>query len=200
MNFKVLISSIIAGSTLLIIGTTSSVNASGSCDNAPRGEKLQRTGPNSWRVYATVRKSVKSKNEEMVEFEFERLELKAQKALARFVNREIKNFNNLDENKKKEFVVLDDEQSTSLSGVQEIVDQINASSDAILVASQEIGRCHEPGVQIMLTYGINSENISTASNINSPNSNNTGNDSQRGNFYRNDIDQGYNGYQNWEDF
>ena len=200
MNFKVLISSIIAGSTLLIIGTTSSVNASGSCDNAPRGEKLQRTGPNSWRVYATVRKSVKSKNEEMVEFEFERLELKAQKALARFVNREIKNFNNLDENKKKEFVVLDDEQSTSLSGVQEIVDQINASSDALLVASQEIGRCHEPGVQIMLTYGINSENIPTASNINSPNSNNTGNDSQRGNFYRNDIDQGYNGYQNWEDF
>ena len=61
MNFKVLISSIIAGSTLLTIGTTSSVNASGACDNAPRGEKLQRTGPNSWRVYATVRKSVKSR-------------------------------------------------------------------------------------------------------------------------------------------
>lgn len=199
MNFKVLISSIIAGSTLLTLGTTNSLNASGACANAPRGQKLQRTGPNSWRIYTTVRKSVKSKNEEMVEFEFERLELKAQKALASFVNREIKNFNNLDEKKKKEFVVSDDEQQTSLSGVQEIVDQINASSEALLVASQEIGRCHEPGVQIMLTYGINSENISTASNINSPNPN-TENDSQRGNFYRNDIEQGYNGYQNWEDF
>ena len=200
MNFKILLSSVIAGSTLLTVGTPNSVYASGACANAPRGEKLERTGPNSWRVYATVRKSVKSKNEEMVEFEFERLELKAQKALARFVNREIKNFNNLSENKKKEFVVLDDEQSTSLSGVQEIVDQINANSDALLVASQEIGRCHEPGVQIMLTYGINSESISAASNINSPNSNNSVNDSQKGNFYRNDIDQGYNGYQNWEDF
>ena len=52
----------------------------------------------------------------------------------------------------------------------------------------------------MLTYGINSENISAASNINSPNSNNYGNDSQQGNFYRNDIDQGYNGYQDWENF
>ena len=82
----------------------------------------------------------------------------------------------------------------------EIVDQINASSDALLVASQEIGRCHEPGVQVMLTYGINSENISAASNINSPNSNNYGNDSQQGNFYRNDIEQGYNGYENWENF
>ena len=42
--------------------------------------------------------------------------------------------------------------------------------------------------------------LSAASNINSPNSNNYGNDSQQGNFYRNDIDQGYNGYQNWENF
>jgi translation initiation factor 2 beta subunit (eIF-2beta)/eIF-5 len=200
VNFKILISSIIAGSTLLTGGTTSAVNASGACANAPRGEKLERTGPDSWRVYATVRKAVKSKNVEMVEYEFERLELKAQKALARFVNREIKNFNNLDEKKQKSLVVVNDEQSDSLETFGEIVDQINASSDALLVASQEIGRCHEPGVQIMLTYGINSENISTASNINSPNSNNTGNDSQRGNFYRNDIDQGYNGYQNWENF
>ena len=200
MNFKILLSSIIAGSTLLTVGTTSAVNASGACDNAPRGEKLERTGPDSWRVYATVRKAVKSKNVEMVEYEFERLELKAQKALARFVNREIKNFNNLDEKKQKSLVVVNDEQSDSLETFGEIVDQINASSDALLVASQEIGRCHEPGVQVMLTYGINSENISAASNINSPNSNNYGNDSQQGNFYRNDIDQGYNGYQDWENF
>lgn len=200
MNFKILTSSIIGVTTLLTVGTTSSVNASGACANAPRGEKLERTGPDSWRVYATVRKAVKSKNVEMVEYEFDRLELKAQKALARFVNREVKNFNNFDENKQKSLVVVNDEQSDSLETFGEIVDQINASSDALLVASQEIGRCHEPGVQVMLTYGINSENISAASNINSPNSNNYGNDSQQGNFYRNDIDQGYNGYQNWERF
>ena len=200
MNFKILLSSVIAGSAFLTLGTPSSVNASGACANAPRGEKLERTGPDSWRVYATVRKAVKSKNVEMVEYEFERLELKAQKALARFVNREIKNFNNLDEKKQKSLVVVNDEQSDSLDTFGEIVDQINASSDALLVASQEIGRCHEPGVQVMLTYGINSENISAASNINSPNSNNYGNDSQQGNFYRNDLDQGYNGYQNWENF
>ena len=200
MNFKILISSFIAGSTLLTVGTTSAVNASGACANAPRGEKLERTGPDSWRVYATVRKAVKSKNVEMVEYEFDRLELKAQKALARFVNRQIKNFNDFDEKKQKSLVVVNDEQSDSLETFGEIVDKINASSDALLVASQEIGRCHEPGVQIMLTYGINSENISAASNINSPNSNNYGNDSQQGNFYRNDIDQGYNGYQNWENF
>ena len=200
MNFKILLSSIIAGSTLLTVGTTSAVNASGACAKAPRGEKLERTGPDSWRVYATVRKAVKSKNVEMVEYEFERLELKAQKALARFVNREIKNFNNLDEKKQKSLVVVNDEQSDSLETFGEIVDQINASSDALLVASQEIGRCHEPGVEIMLTYGINSENISAASNINSPNSNNYGNGSQQGNFYRNDIEQGYNGYENWENF
>ena len=203
MRLKLIVSGIIAGSSLLAFANTSSVSASGACANAPRGEKLERTGPDSWRVYATVRKAVKSKNVEMVEYEFDRLELKAQKALARFVNREIKNFNNLDEKKQKSLVVVNDEQSDSLETFGEIVDQINASSDALLVASQEIGRCHEPGVQVMLTYGINSENISAASNINSPNSNNYGNnsqDSQQGNFYRNDIDQGYNGYQNWDNF
>ena len=200
MNFKILLSSVIAGSALLTVGTPTSVNATGACANAPRGTKIQPNGPDSWRIYATVRKSVKSKNEEIIEFEFERLELKAQKALATFVNREIKNFNSYSSNKKKSLAVENDQQSTDLTVVEDIVDQINANSDAFLLASQEIGRCHEPGVQIMLTYGINSENISAATNINSPKSNNYGNDSQQGNFYSNDIDQGYNGYQNWENF
>ena len=200
MNFKALISGFIAGSALLTVGTPSSVNASGSCANAPRGTKIQPTGPDSWRIYATVRKAVKSKNEEMVEFEFERLELKAQKELATFVNREIKNFNSFSADKKKSLTVDNDQQSTNLTVVEDIVDQVNANSDAFLVASQEIGRCHEPGVEIMLTYGINSENISAAANINSPYSNDSGNDSQTGNYYNYDIEQGYNGYQNWDDF
>ena len=200
MNFKALISGIIAGSALLTAGTPTSVNASGACANAPRGTKIQPTGPDSWRIYATVRKAVKSKNEEMVEFEFERLELKAQKELATFVNREIKNFNSFSADKKKSLTVGDDQQSTNLTVVEDIVDQVNANSDAFLVASQEIGRCHEPGVEIMLTYGINSENISAAANINSPYSNDSGNDSQTGNYYNYDIEQGYNGYQNWDDF
>ena len=200
MNFKALISGIIAGSALLTAGTPSSVNASGACANAPRGTKIQPTGPDSWRIYATVRKAVKSKNEEMVEFEFERLELKAKKELATFVNQEIKNFNTYSTNKKKSLTVENDQQSTNLTVVEDIVDQINANSDAFLVASQKIGSCHEPGVEIMVTYGINSENISTAANINSPYSNDSGNDSQTGNFYNYDIEQGYNGYQNWDDF
>lgn len=201
MKFKRFLTSIVAGSAFLTFGSISDVNASGACANAPRGEKLERTGPNSWRIYATVRQSMKSKNEEMVEFAFQRLELKAQRALAQFVNREIKNYNSLDENKKREFVVVDDQQSDSLEGVQEIVDQINANTEALLVGSQEIGRCHEPGIQIMLTRGINSENISTASNITSPNSNNIDNENtQTGTYYRNDINQGYSGYGNFEDF
>lgn len=200
VNFKLLLSSVIAGSAILTLGNPSSVNASGACANAPRGEKLIRTGPNSWKMYATVRQSMKSKNEEEVEFGFQRLELRAQRSLAQFVNRTIKNYNKLDENKKREFVVNDGEQTGSLSGIQEIVDQINANTDAILVGSQEIGRCHEPGVQIMLTRGINSENVSTASNITSPNSNKSGNDTQKDNYYRNDVNQGYSGYGNWEDF
>ena len=52
----------------------------------------------------------------------------------------------------------------------------------------------------MLTRGINSENVSTASNITSPNSNKSGNDTQKDNYYRNDVNQGYSGYGNWEDF
>ena len=73
---------------------------------------------------------------------------------------------------------------------------ISASADALLVGSVELGRCHEPGVAVMLTRGINSE---TAVLINNSQSND-GNSNTQTKTYRNDINQGYSGYGNYDNF
>ena len=85
----------------------------------------------------------------------------------------------------------------SLETATEILSGISASADALLVGSVELGRCHEPGVAVMLTRGINSE---TEVLINNAGSNAGGNSNTQTKTYRNDINQGYSGYGDYDNF
>ena len=176
------------------------VSAAGACDNAPpTGDFFVVTGPDSYKIRSTVRQSLKSNNERKVEFAFKKLELTAQKKLAQFVKTKVKAFDDLSAS-DKESVVVDangDTTEDSLETATEILSGISASADALLVGSVELGRCHEPGVAVMLTRGINSE---TEVLINNAGSNAGGNSNTQTKTYRNDINQGYSGYGNYDNF
>ena len=202
MKLKKLLTSLIAGTSLLTFSNMNTVNA-GACDNAPpTGDRMIITGPNSWKIRSTVRLPIKSNNERKVQFAFKKLELEAQKKLAQFVNTKVAAFDDLS-NSDKESVFVDangDTTEDSLTSATEILSGINISTEAFLLGSVEIGRCHEPGIAVMLTRGINSE---TQELITSPTSNaviNGNNSNTQRKTYRNDINQGYSGYGNFDDF
>ena len=199
MKLKGFVTSLIAGASLMTVSNIKPVSAAGACDNAPpTGDFLVVTGPNSYKIRSTVRQSLKSNNERKVEFAFKKLELTAQKKLAQFVKTKVKAFDELSA-ADKESVVVDangDTTEDSLETATEIVSGISASAEALLVGSVELGRCHEPGVAVMLTRGINSE---TAILINNSKSN-VGNSNTQTKTYRNDINQGYSGYGNYDNF
>ena len=84
-----------------------------------------------------------------------------------------------------------------------IVSGINVSTEQLLRGVVDIGRCHEPGVAVMLTVGINSETAELLSGSNSntiQNSDSDSNSNTQIKTYRRDIDQGYSGYGNLDDF
>ena len=144
---------------------------------------------------------MKSNNERKVQFSFKKLELEAQKKLAQFVKTKVVAFDDLD-NSDKESVFVDangDTTEDSLTSATEILSGISISAETLLVGSVEIGRCHEPGVAVMLTRGINSE---TQDIISSPTPNTIINKNSNTQIktYRNDIDKGYSGYGNFDDF
>ena len=100
-------------------------------------------------------------------------------------------------------VVVDangDTTEDSLETATEILSGINVSADALLVGSVELGRCHEPGVAVMLTRGINSETAALINNSQSNTVNAAGNSNTQTKTYRNDINQGYSGYGNYDNF
>ena len=199
MKLKAIVTSLIAGASLITFSNIKPASAAGSCDNAPpTGDFFVVTGPNSYKIRSTVRQSLKSNNERKVEFAFKKLELTAQKKLAQFVKTKVKAFDDLSAS-DKESVVVDangDTTEDSLETATEILSGISASADALLVGSVELGRCHEPGVAVMLTRGINSE---TAVLINNSQSND-GNSNTQTKTYRNDINQGYSGYGDYDNF
>ena len=202
MKLKGIVTSLIAGASLMTVSNIKPASAAGACDNAPpTGDFLVVTGPNSYKIRSTVRQSLKSNNERKVEFAFKKLELTAQKKLTQFVKTKVKAFDDLSAS-DKESVVVDangDTTEDSLESATEILSGISASADALLVGSVELGRCHEPGVAVMLTRGINSE---TAVLMNNPQSNqsNVDNSNAQTKTYRNDINQGYSGYGNYDNF
>lgn len=201
MKLKRFLTSIIAGASILAISNVKQVLAGG-CDNAPpTGDYFITTGPNSWKIRSTVRLPLKSNNERKVQFSFKKLELEAQKKLAQFVKTKVVAFDDLD-NSDKESVFVDangDTTEDSLTSATEILSGISISAETLLVGSVEIGRCHEPGVAVMLTRGINSE---TQDIISSPTPNTIINKNSNTQIktYRNDIDKGYSGYGNFDDF
>ena len=201
MKLNGIFASFLTGASLLTVSNIEPLKAS--CEGAPpTGDKLVITGPNSWKIRSTVRQSITSNNERKVEFAFKKLELTAQKKLAEFVNTKVTAFSDLS-NADKESVVVDangDTTEDSLETATEILSGINVSADALLVGSVELGRCHEPGVAVMLTRGINSETRDLISNTTSENTISGDSSNTSTKKYRNDINQGYSGYGDFDDF
>ena len=198
MKVKGFLSSLLAGATILTTSHVKPVIAGGCEDAPPTGDYFITTGPNSWKIRSTVRKSITSLNERKVEFAYKKLELEAQKKLAQFVKTKVSAFDSLSASDKESGFVDANGDTTedSLEYATEILSGIEVSAEGLLSGSQEIGRCHEPGVAVMLTRGINSETQSIISN--------TGSGSIKNNTqtktYRNDINEGYSGYGNFDDF
>ena len=181
----------------------------GGCDNAPDvGTVFKWTGPGTWKILTTVKQDLTSNNERRVAFAYKKLDLKASTQLAEFVNVNVKNAENLTEKEKEAFVVgSDDEMSEdSLEGFNEFVSEFGKSTDALLVGSVLVGQCHSLGKEVRLTRGINSENAVAAQRLGNQdfggnnNSSNSTNSSSPSQTFRRDLNQGYSGYGNLDDF
>ena len=203
MKFKGFITSLITGASLFTASNISPVIAGG-CEGAPpTGDKIYPIGPGQYKIRTTVRRTLKSNNERKIEFAFKKLELEAMKKLASFVETKVVNFDNLTDAQKDEVMVVGDgnTEEETFQAASEIVSGIKLSSDELLVGTVEIGRCHEPGVAVMLTKGINSETAELLSGSKSKNIKNSGSNSNtQTKTYRSDVDQGYSGYGNLDDF
>ena len=205
MKLKVLFTSIIASASFLTTGNINPVFA-GSCEGAPdTGTLFKWTGPGSWKIMTTVRQPISSANERKVEFAFKKLDLKAQRDLAQWLSTNIKSGSKLTTSEKETFVIgaNDEASEEALEGFNELVEEFSSSTEALLVGMVNIGRCHTLGEEVRLTKGINSENIAAAQNMKNQNfdegtqSTNSNNSTQT---YRNDLNQGYSGYGNLENF
>ena len=207
MKLKGFLTTLIAGVSLVSISNTTPIFAE-SCEGAPdTGTVFKWTGPGTFKIWTTVREGISSNNERKVEFSYKKLDLKAQRELARFLDAKVKNASKLTEKEIATFVVgtNDEVSEDSLEGFQEFAEEYGSSTEALLVGSIEIGRCHTMGKEVRLTRGINSENAvgaqmlknqdfggsTTSNNLTSPSSTQT---------YRRDLNQGYSGYGNLENF
>ena len=205
MKTKLLFTGIIASASLFTAGNINPVYA-GSCEGAPdTGTVFKWTGPGTWKIMTTVRQPISSVNERKVEFAYKKLDLKAQRDLAQWLSTNVKSGSNLTTSEKETFVIgaNDEASEEALEGFNELVEEFSSSTEALLVGMVNIGRCHTLGEEVRLTKGINSENIAAAQNMKNQNfdegtqSNSSNNSTQT---YRNDLNQGYSGYGNLENF
>jgi len=208
VKLKVFFTGIIASASLITAGNINPVFA-GSCENAPdTGTVFKWTGPETWKIMTTVRQSISSSNERKIEFAFKKLDLKADRELAQWLSVNVKGAADLTESEKEKFVIgADDEVSEdSLEGFNEFTDTYGKSVDELLVGVVNIGRCHTLGEEVRLTKGINSENIIAAQSMKNQDfggragSTNSNNLSSPQETYRKDLNKGYSGYGNLENF
>ena len=208
MKLKVFFTFFIASASFFSSGNINPVYA-GSCEGAPdTGTVFKWTGPGTWKIMTTVRQPISSVNERKVEFAYKKLDLKAQRDLAQWLSTNVKSGSKLTTSEKETFVIgaNDEASEEALEGFNELVEDFSSSTDALLVGMVNIGRCHTLGEEVRLTKGINSENIAAAQNMKNQNfdggnksnsNNNLGSPTQT---YRNDLNQGYSGYGNLENF
>lgn len=221
VKLKRFLTSLIAGASLFTFGNTNPVLA-GSCENAPdTGTVFKETGPGTWKIMTTVRQGLTSVNERKVAYAYKRLDLVAQRELSRWVETNVKNASALSEEAKAAFVVGPDDEVTddSLEVFEEFAETFSSSTEALLVGIQNLGQCHTLGEEVRLSIGINSENAVAARNMKNQNSggssasttsdtnatsasNTTSNDSipSKPTTYRKDLNKGYSGYGNLDNF
>ncbi len=165
MKLKKILTFVIAGSTFFTVVTNTKQvfsetgpDYAGGCDGAPPADDyFEVTGPDSWKIISTVMLPIKSENERKVAFAFRILELEAKKKLVEFLETKVSSFDNLSRNQKADMITLDEDTDLTLDEAINIVNGISSSADELLIGSQEVGRCWEPGQKVMLSRGINSE-------------------------------------------
>ena len=209
MKLKRILSCLIAGTTFLTVSNTTNILAetgpdyAGRCDNAPStGDKFIITGPDSWKIRSTVQLYIKSKNERKVNFAFKRLELEAQKKLTEFIKTKVSVFENLSQTAKEEAISVEDTTNVTLNEGINIAGGISKSAEELLIGSQELGRCWEPGQMVILSRGINSETqamIAKPEPINVVNENEIDNGKTTTNTNSGEF-RGYDGFGDIDDF
>ena len=216
MKFKGLLTSLFAGASLFSTSYVAPVVAGG-CDDPgvpSAGTIFQWTGPGSWKIITTVRQDVVSANERKVTFAYKKADLKAQRELARWVNINVKNVNNLSEEEKEKFVVDGNGDMTedSLEGFANFAEEYGTSTEALLVGTVEVGRCHTLGSEVRLSRGINSDTAYAAKMMSGQKFKNTNDETASEanksteaetvtkKTFRKDVNQGYSGYGNFNDF
>ena len=210
MKLKKILTFVIAGSTFFTVVTNTKQvfsetgpDYAGGCDGAPpTGNRVFITGPDSWKIRSTVMLPIKSENERKVAFAFKRLELEAQKKLVQFVETKVSVFDNLSQTAKEEAITLEDTTNLTLNEAINIASGISSSAEDLLIGSQELGRCWEPGQMVKLSRGINSEvqaMIAKPKPINVIDEGVTDNENTTTNT-KNGQFRGYDGYGDIDDF
>ena len=207
MKLNIFLSSLVAGASIFTASNVPPVLA-GSCDNAPpAGTVFKWTGPGTWKIMTTVRQGLTSNNERRVAYALKKLDLKAKSELANFVKVKVADAKNLSEKEKAEFVVgADDEMSSdSLQGFEDMASEYGSSTEALLVGQIKLGECHTLGKEVRLTIGINSENAIGAQKLGNQDfggntSSSSTNSSSPSQTFRRDLNEGYSGYGNFDDF
>ncbi len=208
VKLKRFVTTFVAGASLLAGSYTQPILAGGTCDDPDvqnPGTVFKWTGPDSWKIWTTVRQSITSNNERKVAFALKKLDLKAETELAKFVNTNVKSGSKLTEKEKANFVVgTDDETSEdAIEGFDEIVSEFSSSTEALLVGAQFISSCHTPGKEVRLTRGINSESAIGAQRIKNQDFGGNSNSTNLGSptkTYRRDVNEGFSSYGNFENF
>ena len=165
MKLKKILSFVVAGSTFFTVVTNTKQvfsetgpDYAGGCDGAPpTGDQFIVSGPDSFKIISTVMLPIKSENERKVAFAFRVLELEAKKKLVEFWKTGVSSFDNNSRNQKADMITLDEDTDITLDEAINIASGISSSGEELLIGSQEVGRCWEPGKMVKLSRGINSE-------------------------------------------
>ena len=197
VKLKLFLTSLIAGASLLTTNYSKPVYAA-SCEDPnvqSVGSRFIWTGPGTWKIWST--------NERKVAFAYKKLDLKADNELAKFVKTKVAGGMKLAGEERESYAVNAAGETTedSIEGFEAIITEYGSQTDALLVGLQLIAECHTPGKEVRVTKGINSESAIGAQRLGNQDfgegSNSTNSPTKT---FRNDVQEGYSSYDNFENF
>ncbi|WP_288262714.1 hypothetical protein [uncultured Prochlorococcus sp.] len=212
-KIKKISSAFIATATLLSFGNFSPVLAS--CENAPSaGSKFKLTGPDSFKLRTTVQTFIATKSARRLNFILQRTDRQTQSELAEFFKQVFNGTINVEGEGNNEF--LEGEQDMTekdkLEGFQKAITKFNTEiKNFDLPGTRKVGQCVDPGRMIVVTREISSDAIFAASGAFSPTGDKTtdvipanetiNSDGNKGfKPYKSQVDGGYDGYLDMEEF
>ena len=206
VKLKRFVTTFVAGASLLAGSYTQPILAGGTCDDPDvqnPGTVFKWTGPDSWKIWTTVRQSITSNNERKVAFALKKLDLKAETELAKFVKTKVAGGMSLSGEERESYAVNAAGETTedATEGFETIITELGSQADALLVGLQLIAECYTPGKELRVTKGINSESAIGAKRIENQDFGegyNSTNSTTK--TFRRDVQEGYSSYGNFDNF